>query len=695
MYDLIIATTVIVCLSIILAMYYFKTKQHITLSYAVQDAPSAPAQKQPAQKQPSQKQPAQKQPAQKQPAQKPFTQPPLKLQPGQNQRPSTQKIVKPPIQVAKPPTQKPVKRPSSIPVPKENVPIYNPPFGIGSKKPTTQELKKLIDQEFKKGGASSSNKKIDDLSKDIKKMTNKLNTNQQQYKELVAERVKIDKLLNTSGRPITVNGSTKNVWQDLQKIIKDDKNVDKKGFYNTVAKYFSNKGGNLSTSEYNSLLNGIINLGMASQNYRVPVDTKSKTKNDFRHDINQLLKQNGIPVSSSAGTAVRKYLSSVLNDYNIKNMPNNVYNALLGNQGQVLNNIVDKLDDKMVRAVKTLNAKNSSGQLPDNSNYKELVKSGLVYFNKDTGAWSMTQKGKQVNKALSVDNSQLTSNKVYNDVYKYLNQNKAASKLEDRVQQAIKTLNAKNSSGKLPSDSNYKDLVSNGLVYFNKNTGAWTVTQKGKNIPQYLTNSVYGNVSNFLDTLNNGNFNSNSYNFLLNNMINSQLNSYQYMIPPSEKTITQIQNDVTNTLAKYYNVDTSKINPIVTNMITDYMKQRDLNKLDSSEYRNLMNSVVKGYGLGNGTLTPTGQGLEGRITIDNQQVPNEKLQSDVISVMQQIYATRPDLADGQNILNNVMTYLNTKGGNVSSNTYDDLIVGLVRGYGIGNGTLSTQDLYPS
>jgi hypothetical protein len=687
MYDLIIAITVVVCLSLIITMYYFKTKQTMTLSYAVQEAPAKQPAKQPV-KPPTQK--PVKPPAQKpvqQPAQKPVQQP---------VKPPTQKPVqKPPTQkpVQKPPVQKPAQK-TGIKKPKENVPIYNPPFGIGGSgvgKLDKKDTKKIIEQQIKKYGPVPSNNQLEILSKDISNMTKKLNLSPQQYKEFVSDYAKAHGLLKGDAPKIIVNGTTKNIFKDLNKNLKQDRNFDVKDLYNTIAKQFMKKGGNMSTSDYNSFLNSINNLGNLSQSYRIPIDPKYKTKNDIRYDINQALKNSNIPVSSSAGSAVRKYLSNVLSNYNIKDMPISTYNSLLGNFSNSANGILDKLDDKMARAVKTLNSKNSSGKLPDNSNYKNLVSSGLIYFNKDTGAWSMTQKGKQVNKALTVNNMPVTNSKVYNDVSNYLKQNGITSGLENRVQQAIQTLNAKNSSGKLPSDSSYKDLVHNGLVYFNKNTGAWTVTQKGKDIPKYLNNSMSNNVSNYLETLS-GNLSPSNYSLFLNNMVNGQYNASMYLTAPSQKSLSQIKSDVTNTLAKYYNVDTSKINPVVTNMLTNYVSQRDLTKLDPSEYRNLMNGVVKGYGLGNNTLTPVGQGLAGRITIDNQQVPPEKLQADVSSVVQQVYAVRPDLVDS-NITNEVLTYLNTKGGNVSTENYNDLLTGLVRGYGIGNGTLSPNDIY--
>lgn len=633
MYDLIIATTVIVCLSLILAMYYFKTKQSITLSYEAQEAPK---------------------------------QQPLKL--------------------VKPGTQKPQ---TGIPIPKKNVPIYNPPFGLGTgNKLDKNESKKLIEKQLENYGVSS-NKKVDQISKDINKLTNKLNLNQNQFKDFVENYATAHGLVKDGGK-ITVNGSPKNILKDIKNI---NKNIDVNNFQKFVNNYFKNKGGNMTTSDYNKFLNSLINVGITSQSYRIPTDPRYKTKDDIRYDINQALKNYNIPVSSTAGSAVRKYLSSVLSNYNLKDMSNSTYNSILNNFGNAANSVLDKLDDKMARAVKTLNAKNSSGVLPTNSNYRDLIHSGLVYFNKDTGAWGMTQKGKQVNKALSVNNMPITNNKLYNDVSNYLVQNNMVSGLENRVQQAVKTLNAKNSSGILPSDSTYKDLVHNGLVYFNKNTGAWTVTQKGKNIPKYLNNMITSNVSNYLDTLS-GNLSQNNYSQFLNNMINGQYNASMYATSPSDKTMSQIRSDVTNTIAKYYNVGTNSVNPTVTNMLANYVAQRDLTKLDPSEYRNLMNGIVKGYGLGNNSLTPTGQGLAGRLTIDNQPVPADKLVNDVTNVIQQTYAVRPDLIDN-NIKNEVLTYLDTKGGNVSSENYNDLLVGLVRGYGIGNGTLSSADLYKS
>jgi len=726
MYDLIIATTVIVCLSLILAMYYFKTKQSITLSYEAQEAPK--------QGKPGAQQPLNqgKQGAQ-QPLKlvKPGTQPPLNLgKPGAQQplkqgKPGTQ----PPLNLGKPGVQQPLKQ----------------------GKPGSNKLdKKLIEKKLENYGVSS-NKKVDQISKDINKLTNKLNLNQNQFKDFVENYATAHSLVKDGGK-ITVNGSPKNILKDIKNI---NKNVDINSFNKFVNNYFKNKGGDMSTSDYNKFLNSLINVGTTSQSYRIPTEPRYKTKSDIRYDINQALKNYDIPLSSSAGSAVRKYLSSALSNYNLKDMSNSTYNSILNNFGNAANSILDKLDDKMVRAVKTLNAKNSSGVLPTNSNYKDLVHSGLVYFNKDTGAWGMTQKGKQVNKALSVNNVPITNNKLYNDVsnyiknntsnlnnrinqavltlnaknssgvlpsdstYKdlvhnglvYFNKNTGAwavtqkgkdvpngggnmiSNLENRIQQAVKTLNAKNSSGVLPSDSTYKDLVHNGLMYFNKNTGAWTVTQKGKDIPNYLNNMMTSNVSNYLDTLS-GNFSQNNYSQFLNNMINGQYLASMYATSPSQKTMSQIRSDVTNTIAKYYNVGTNSVNPTVTNMLANYVAQRDLTKLDSSEYRNLMNGVIKGYGLGNNSLTPTGQGIAGRLTIDNQPVSADKLVNDVTNVIQQTYAVRPDLIDN-NIKNEVLTYLDTKGGNVSSENYNDLLVGLVRGYGIGNGTLSSADLYKS
>lgn len=615
---------------------------------------------------------------------------PKQQQPAPTKKPVKQLVQQPPPKkLVQPPPKKLVQQsvPSKKPV---QLPTKKPPQQMPSKN-DSNEIKKFIQQQFKEYGSKvPSNNKIDSIVKQIDKTTKKLNLNPNQTREISKDFTTIENLLKSGQKGIKVNGSTQNVLSDLKKYASNNKNIDTNGLVNQLSKYLKNKGGDLSTSEYNKLLNSMINIGTTSQQYRLPVDTRYKTKDDIRYDFNSMLKQNGIPVSSTAGSALRKYLSNFISKYDVNAMPNNVYTNLVNNYGTSLSKIVDKLDDRMGKAVKTLNAKNSSGVLPSNSNYKDLVSSGLVYFNKDTGAWSTTQKGKALQKELSVNNIPLTSNKIYNDVQNFLKTGGSVSKLENRINQAVQTLNAKNSSGVLPSDSTYKDLVHNGLVYFNKNTGAWATTQKGKNVANYLSNNLNSSVQQTLDKLY-GNLSSQNYNSFMTNFLNGQLTGNQYILP-SNKTPYQISKDINNTISKYYNAPTSSINPVVTNMLTQYISQRDLTKLDQSEYTNLLNGVVKGYGLGNGSLSPTGQGITGPMTVDNKVVPQSKLQTDVYSAIQSIYAANPQAADTQNIMNNVMTYLNTKGGNVSSDIYDDFVVGLVRGYGIGNGTLSPNDL---
>ena len=671
MNNIIIAITIIVCISLIISIYVMKTNKSIGLAY--QEA--AAAQKPVAQKQ----QPAQKQPAQKQPA--PTRKP---VQPAPTRKPVQLAPTRKPVQ---PPTRKPVQPPTKKPV---QPPTKKPVQPVPSKN-DLNEIKKYIQQQMKElGGKVPSNNKIDSIAKQIDKLTSKLNLNQKQTQEMSKDVSNIENLLQSGKKGIKVNGSVKDVLKDLKKYASNNKNIDTNGLVNQLSKYLKNKGGDLSTSEYNKLLNSMINIGTTSQTYRLPVDPKYKTKDDIRYDFNSILKQNGIPVSSTAGSALRKYLSNFISKYDVNAMPSNVYTNLVDKYGASLSKIVDKLDDRMGKAVKTLNAKNSSGVLPSNSNYKDLVSSGLVYFNKNTGAWTTTQKGKALQKELTVNNMPLTSNKIYNDVQNFLKTDGSVSKLENRINQAVKTLNAKNSSGKLPSDSTYKDLVHNGLVYFNKNTGAWTTTQKGKNVANYLSNNLSNNAYQTLENLY-GNLSSQNYNSFMTNLLNGQLIGNQYALP-ANKTASQISRDVNNTISKYYNAPTNSINPVVTDMLTQYISQRDLTKLDQSEYNNLLNGVVKGYGLGNGTLSPTGQGISGRMTVDNKQVPIEKLQADVYNAVQSIYAANPQAADTRNIVNNVLTYLDTKGGNVSSDIYDDFVVGLVRGYGIGNGTLSPTDL---
>jgi Zn-dependent oligopeptidase len=211
------------------------------------------------------------------------------------------------------------------------------------------------------------------------------------------------------------------------------------------------------------------------------------------------------------------------------------------------------------------------------------------------------------------------------------------------------------------------------------------VTQKGKQLDdKYAINSIANNIANYSNILN-GNLDQNSYNAFIAYMTNAQILGNQYLVP-SAKTTTQIRQDIANTMAKYYN--TTNLNPQVVDTLSNYVAQRNLNELDNADYQNLVNGLVKGFGLGSNSLSPTGQGLNGRLTIDNQSVSTEELQSDVYKTIQRVYANNPQSADVNGIMQEVTTYLNTKGGNVDANNYGDLLTGLVRGYGIGNGTLT-------
>jgi predicted transcriptional regulator len=453
-------------------------------------------------------------------------------------------------------------------------------------------------------------------------------------------------------------------------------------------------------------------------------------------------------VSKKTASGVNKNIATLLNKYDLKKIPDDKFKQIVNNYSSAYGAVLSKLDDKISQGVKTLNAKNSSGVLPSDSNYRDLVSNGLVYFNKNTGAWTVTQKGKQFQSQFTINNVPLTTNKIYNDVsnyvklnygkinptgdnrinnaiktlndknssgilpsnsnYKdlvsngmiYFNKNTGAwtvtqkgqqqssssqAPTSNRIGNAIRTLNDKNSSGVLPSDSNYKDLVSNGLIYFNKNTGAWTVTQKGKQLDdKYAINAIANNIANYSNILN-GNLDQNSYNAFIANMTNAQILGNQYLAP-SAKTTTQIRQDIANTMANYYN--TTNLNPQVINTLSNYVAQRNLNELDHADYQNLVNGLVKGFGLGSNSLGPTGQGIKGQITIDNQNVSVGELQSDVYKTIQRVYANSPQSADVNGIMQEVTTYLNTKGGNVDASNYGDLLTGLVRGYGIGNGTLT-------
>ncbi len=430
-----------------------------------------------------------------------------------------------------------------------------------------------------------------------------------------------------------------------------------------------------------------------------------------------------------------------------KNIPKGTQHEIVNNYTKAFNSVT-LLNNNINNAVKTLNIKNSSGKLPSDSNYTDLVHNGLVFFNKNKNSWDITQKGKQFSNILTVDKVPVTNKKIYQDVKNTIDQKYNKNNISNAIQtlnlknssgtlpkdsnyldlvkngivyfnkknnswnvtqkgtqlsgdktsnftadnkrlaQAIQTLNAKNSSGQLPTDSTYKDLIHNGLVYFNKDTGTWSVTLKGKQADkQYAVNSIANSIANAADILN-GNLDSPTYNDFINNLIKAQITSYQYLTKAASPSSDQISRDITNTLTDYYNSPTDSINPQVVTTLTNYVKQRDLSQFNQMDYQNLINGLVKGVGLGSDTLSPIGQGVNGPITVDNQPISTQDLVANVSNTIARVYANNPQAADINGITQKVVTYLNTKGGNVDASNLGDLVTGLVRGYGIGNGTLS-------
>lgn len=478
-------------------------------------------------------------------------------------------------------------------------------------------------------------KNVKALQKNVDKL--KLTKNQlNNYVKNYGTQYQIAKKLNNrndNNTSIKVNGKSRNVPTDVvARLKKDKRNIDAKAIAVAAGNAFKGKTGKLTQTQYNNLLKSFINLNYYDQNARREVpNVAKKTKNDFRFDINKKLKDKNIKLSDPSASKIRIQLANNFRDIKLDKVSKNVYNKYLDKLVSSYKGVFTKLENRIDKAVKTLNEKNSSGVLPPTSTYRDLKSNGLIYFDDKTSSWKETQKAKKLGGALTINNKPLTSNQMYNDIYKYVN---------------LKYPN-------LSNDYKFINFLTNSTLS--------------------VANNIYGNL-----TLPN-------YQNFINNYIDAQVLARPYYITTFRDN--QIRQDVLKRMSDYYN--TTNINPVVVNQIGNYIKQRDLSKMNISDYKNLVSGLVKGYGLGSNTLSPTGQGLNGRITIDNKNLSLNRLQTDVVSTINRVYQGKTLT---QSVVNNmaseILTYLNTKGGNVDASNYGDLLTGLVRGFGMGNQTLN-------
>ena len=473
-------------------------------------------------------------------------------------------------------------------------------------------------------------KQVETLQKNVDKL--KLNKSQMDnYVKNYAAEYKLTKKLDKSksgDTVIKVGGKKQSITSDVvAKLKNDNRNIDARAIAANAGKYFKGKSGDYTKTQYNNLLKSFVNLNYYNQTAKREVpNVAKKTQDDYRFDINKNLKSKNIKLSDPVSSQIRSEINKNLRNLNLSKLPSNVYGQILNKTTDAYVTALTKVDNRIDKAVKTLNKENSSGSLPPTSNYRDLKSNGLIYFDDKNKAWKETQKAKQLGGVLTVGNNMLTSNQMYNDISNYI-------------------------GVKYPGLSKDKKFINNVV---NSAIG--------------LGNQLYGDLS------------SNNYQQFINNFVDAKA----IMKPYSANSIKpeQLTKDLKQTLSNYY--DTTKINSKVVDKLASYVKKFDLSKLTSQDYDNLLNGVAKGYGMGSNTLSATGQGLNGRLTIDNKNVPPAKLQYDVIETLKNVYKNNP-ISSKDMVANakEIALYLNTKGGNVDSSNYQDLLNGLAGGYGIG------------
>lgn len=389
------------------------------------------------------------------------------------------------------------------------------------------------------------------------------------------------KELQSSGL-IKFNPST-NAWQPTQKaLLSSAKSTNN----NYITKFVSQNPINvnqLSGDKMNTLLNY---LSQGYSNVSSNIQTLDKRIDKAISTLNVKNSSGVLPPTSTYQDLVQYNLirfdpltnkwsetpKSQLLSYSINNNMNNRFGPQLSQQAI----------DRMNNGIRTLNAKNSSGILPQDSSYKDLLDNGFIKFNKTTNSWQTTNKGKvasgkvlkvnapdipsdRIAKAISTLNTvnksgNLPTDSAYRDLVQndYIRfnpqtgtwQTTSKTKAFQRVDKAVSTLNKKNSSGVLPPDSTYIDLVQNGLIRFDPNTNAWKETDLIKNLNQLRVNN----------------------NLITPNSLKTDINNYLYSVGLTQNSpiLNTVSNKVYNDLYEFTNAIYGEMNPMdYQNMISN------------------------------------------------------------------------------------------------------------------------------